>query len=112
MPKTIDATLQRIEEAHRLAEAVEVRPKGTALDFLRAVYRNADVPLPARMKAASIAIEYEHPRLAVTAMVDGKDFAAALDRAIERSGKARAPKLIEHRASPTIEHGRTPVTTA
>jgi hypothetical protein len=57
----------------------------TALKFLQTIYCNGEVPLPVRMKAAAIPIEYELPRLAVTAMVDGGDFAAQLDQAIERS---------------------------
>jgi len=37
------------------------------------------------MRAAAIAIEYELPRLAVTAQVNAGDFADQLERAIERS---------------------------
>ena len=77
--------------------------KMDALEFLGSVYQNVTVPLPVRMRAAQIAVEYERPRLAVTALVDGEDFAARLERAIERSALADAPtngmKLIE--AKPT-----------
>ena len=65
-----------------------------ALELLQAVYRNAEVPLSVRMRAASIALPYEKPKLAVTAMVSGEDFATMLDKAIERSGTAT--KQIEH----------------
>ena len=41
--------------------------------------------MPVRMKAAAIAIEYELPRLAVTATVNAGDFADQLEQAIERS---------------------------
>ena len=57
----------------------------TSLKFLQTIYRNPEVPLPVRMKAAAIAIEYELPRLAVTATVDGGVFAVQLDRAVARS---------------------------
>ena len=75
-----------------------------ALKFLRSVYQNVTVPLPVRMRAAQIAVEYERPRLAVTALVDGEDFASRLQRALDRSDKVRngadgGMKLIE--AKPT-----------
>ena len=84
----VDAALTKIEEARRRAEAIEC--KGDALAFLQAVYQCSEVSLHARMKAASIAIEYERPRLAVTASIEGKDFAALLDKAQERAAKVEA----------------------
>ena len=51
-----------------------------ALELLQAVYRNAEVPLSVRMRAASIALPFEKPKLAVTAMVSGESFAAMLDK--------------------------------
>jgi hypothetical protein len=59
----------------------------TSLKFLQTIYRNPEVPLSVRMKAAAIAIEYELPRLAVTATLNGADFAVQLDQAVERSRK-------------------------
>ena len=70
----------------------------TSLKFLQTIYRNPEVPLPVRMKAAAIAIEYELPRLAVTATVNAGDFAVQLDQAVERSRKV---SMIE--AKPMIE---------
>ena len=66
----------------------------SSFDFLRAVYRNNDLPLSVRMRAASIAIPFEHPKLAVIGHV-GEDgsFAERLERALVRSGV----KAIEHR---------------
>jgi hypothetical protein len=65
------------------------------LDFLRAVYLNEGLPLSVRMRAAIEAAPYCHPKIAVTAHIADTDtFAARLERAIARSGKA--PALIEH----------------
>jgi hypothetical protein len=69
-------------------DEVEVGPEPTSLDLLQAVYRNPDVPLPVRMRAAIAAAPYEHPRLSITANVEGKDIGLLLERAIERSLQA------------------------
>lgn len=81
------ANLERSPEVDELAMPAEA----SSLDFLRAVYRSPSQPMTRRMRAAQIAVEYEHPRLAVTAMVDGRAIGAALERALARSGK-----VIEH----------------
>jgi hypothetical protein len=75
--------LARIEAA----DEVEVDPKASSLDLLQAVYRNPDVPLSVRMRAAGMAIPYEFPKLSVVASVnDPEGFAERLERAIQRSG--------------------------
>jgi hypothetical protein len=71
-----------------------------ALEFLRSVYQHPKVPLPVRMRAAAVAIEFERPRLAVTALVNGDDFADRLDRAIARSAPT---KVIEAQTNRTVE---------
>jgi hypothetical protein len=60
----------------------------TSLDLLQAIYRSADQPLHRRMRAAIAALPHEHPKLAVTAQLDGKSFAAELEAARNRSGQA------------------------
>ena len=68
---------------------------------LQAVYRNTQQPLAVRMRAATIAIAYESPRLAVTAYLsNADDLASRLDKAILRS---RPPKIIEHRPEDSDE---------
>ena len=62
-------------------------PENGTLDLLRAVYRNPDVALMTRMRAAIAALQFEHPKLAVTAMVNEGDLADQLDRAIQASRK-------------------------
>ena len=68
-----------------------------------ALYRNPEVPLPVRMKAATIAIEYEFPRLAVTATVNAGDFADQLEKAVERSRMVEANPMIEANVSNTAD---------
>ena len=91
----VGATLARIEEAQRRAEAVPVPRQGTALDFLRAIYHNDELPLRTRMAAAVAALPFETPKLSATALVPmGEEFAKRLEKAIQRSREG--PKLIEH----------------
>jgi hypothetical protein len=43
-------------------EAIDLPASATSLDLLRAVYRNARLPLHARMRAAALALPHEHPQ--------------------------------------------------
>jgi hypothetical protein len=73
----------------------------TPLEFLEAVYSNEELPLPVRLRVAIEAAPYVHPKLSATAsVIMGDDFAARLERAIDRSNAAR---IIDHEpnASPT-----------
>jgi hypothetical protein len=70
-----------------------VSEKYDALGYLQSVYNNPMEPTSVRMRAASVALEFERPRLAVTAVLGSDDFAERLDRAIARS----SPKIIEAR---------------
>ena len=77
-------------------DSIELPPGALSLEFLQAIYRSATQPMARRLKAASIAIGYESPKLAVTAVVEGSDsLAARLNRAIERSARAEAYRLIQ-----------------
>ncbi|MBH5372193.1 hypothetical protein [Bradyrhizobium glycinis] len=62
----------------------------TSLDFLQAVYRDPCQPMHRRMRAAVAALPFEHPKLAVTAVVNTEGFAARLEAARERSEKVSA----------------------
>src|SRR5215475_10709471 len=76
-------------------ETIEVAPDGTSLDLLRAIYRRGDLPLSTRMRAATAALPHEHPKLAVTAVINEGDFAEQLEQAIKRSRKVIEAKPIE-----------------
>jgi hypothetical protein len=72
-----------------------------AIDYLRSVYQNPLQPDNVRMRAAAIAIEYELPRLAVTANINAGDFADRLDRAVEQSRRVIEAKPITNVSSDT-----------
>jgi hypothetical protein len=73
-------------------DAIELAPNGTSLDLLQQVYRNPSLPLMTRMRAATACLPHEHPKLAVTTVVNAGDFADQLEKAVERS---RRVTLIE-----------------
>lgn len=91
MVETVRAVMDRLEA--RRQEEVELSPNGTSLDLLQAVYRNKELPLPTRMRAASLAIPYECCRLGVSVVVNnGQDFASLLDARLKHFEQM---KLIE-----------------
>ena len=58
-----------------------------ALEYLQGIYNDATQSTSVRMRAAIECLPFEVPKLSATAIatMDGKSFAEALDRAIERS---------------------------
>ena len=79
-------------------DEIEIPPNGNSLDLLQAVYRRSDLPLTTRMRAAIAALNYELPRLAVTAQITDQDIATVLDRRIahyQELQRANGSKLIE-----------------
>jgi hypothetical protein len=99
-------TIKMIEDHQRRVavmngEGLELGPDANSLDFLQACYRNPSLPISTRMRAAGLALPFEKPKLAVTAVVNEvEDFAVALDRRIER---AREIRMLP-RPSPVNEH--------
>jgi hypothetical protein len=94
----IAEVLNRIEAE----QALTLGPEANSLDFLRAVYRNAALPLSTRMRAAQAALVHEVPKLSVQAVINNQDdFATRLDRCIERARETRMlppPNIVEHRS--------------
>jgi hypothetical protein len=88
-------------------EGLEVPPGATPLDFLSAIYRDSGQPMHRRMKAAIEAAPFVHPKLAVALTVDGNDFAARLEKALERSSKVAMRPVIE--AAPVVNHKPPPM---
>jgi hypothetical protein len=80
----VTEVLDRIETEPEITVSADANP----VDFLCAIYRSPAQPMHRRLRAAIEAAPYLHPKLSVTANVDGKDFALQLERAIERSGKS------------------------
>jgi len=68
-----------------------------ALDLLQMVYRGEFKATPQQMRAAIESLPYENPKLTAVAVghLTGEDFYNRLERAINRSDRA---KLIEARA--------------
>jgi hypothetical protein len=102
MSDRITEVLDRIE-AQQARMNVEGEPRN-ALEYVQDVYRGRRVADPWRMRAAIAALQFETPRLGViaTTNLNGEDFAAVLDRAIERSNGVREVKQIR-RALPKPE---------
>jgi len=92
----VDEMLNRIEQ-----QKVEPDlPEGImALPLLQMAYRGQVKLTPQQARAAIEALPYENPRLSATAIatMDGKSFAQALERAIERS---RGPLLLNSPTEP------------
>jgi hypothetical protein len=90
-------------EVTQAVERFELEPNATSLKFLQMIYRSPAVPLMTRMRAAMAAIQFEHPKLGVTAIVEAGDFADQLEQAIERSRRImiEAKPMIEANVSST-----------
>jgi hypothetical protein len=81
-------------------QEIEIPADGISLDLLKAVYRNNQLPLTTRMRAAIAALPFEVPKLAVTAVVLEQDFATLLDRRLKRIEEMKASAI---EATPVID---------
>jgi hypothetical protein len=107
MSERISEVLDRIE-AQQEQTPIELAPGETSLGFLQKIYRSVRHPMSRRMRAAIEALPHEHPRLGAvaTTSMNASDFAAMLDRAIARSGKASEIKQIEAKAIDVTPNAR------
>ncbi len=71
-------------------ELIDLAPDETSLSLLQKIYRSMKQPMSRRLRAAMGALPHEHPKLGAVATVsmNGNDFAAMLERAVERSRTA------------------------
>jgi hypothetical protein len=84
----------------------------SSLEFLQAVYRDDELPLHTRMRAAAMALPFEQPKLTAVAVINGDDFASRLEAAIRRSEAAQPQvdsKVIEVRPLPPAGPEPTPL---
>ena len=94
-------------------DRVEIPPNGTSLDLLQKVYRNSEIPLPIRMRAAGMALPHEHPRLMVQAQINEHSFAQLLEARLKRineierqAQKQIGPKVEVTKPSPRLADKR------
>ncbi|UGY27316.1 hypothetical protein HU675_0011455 [Bradyrhizobium septentrionale] len=78
-----------------VVDEIEVPAAASSLDFLRAVYADPNQPISRRIRCAVAALPFEHPKLAVTAVVSGEGFAAKLEEARARAAKAICFQKVE-----------------
>src|SRR5215831_18794075 len=79
----------------------EARVEANSLQFLQEVYRNPSVGLHIRMRAAMACLPFEHPKLAVTAVVSEQNFAEVLERRLKRIAELEATPI--NASKPEIE---------
>jgi len=98
------ADLRIVREEEQAKPSPPVGETETALDVLRAVYRDLTQPLTVRMRAAALALPFEAPKLsAAMSNMDPAAFAAQLERAIARSNAVRVlppPTIIDAEPAP------------
>jgi len=89
MLATVDTALVELEHEPAVPEGE------TSLQLLQAIYRDKRQPLNVRVRCAIEGLPFEVPKLSMTAVatMDGKSFAEALERALERSSKPYGPLL-------------------
>jgi hypothetical protein len=72
----------------------QVRPTELdALRYLQMIYRDPQLSTAVRMRAAGLALPFESPKLAVTAVVSEQDFATVLDRKLKRMARKEPTRL-------------------
>jgi hypothetical protein len=84
----------KIEPKPEEEDQLKLSSDATPLDGLRAIYTNGKIPLSTRLRAMTEAAPYVHPKLAVTASIEGKDFAALLGARLKKINGGHA-KVIE-----------------
>jgi hypothetical protein len=76
----------------------------SALALLQAIYKNSEVPLSTRMRAAALALPFESPRLTAVANISPEEFSDRLEKAIARSG-GMTPRTVDALPRPIAKGG-------
>jgi len=83
------------EEKKKKEQPFDLGPNALSIDFLRACYRNNDLPLPIRMRAAMACLPFEHPKLMVAAQITENSLAELLDRRLEKIKQLQSTPVID-----------------
>ncbi len=86
----------RLPEKAEMVDEITLPEGATSLHFMQAIYRDGRQPMTRRMRAAQIAIPFEHAKLEITLDSDG--FANVLEEAMVRLGKTIVIDAAGHKA--------------
>jgi hypothetical protein len=84
-----------LDSALRFDPPPEGPPAETSLALLQAVYRDPAMPLQTRMRAATVAIAYEHPKLSVAVTTNHHGMGKAIDHARAKLEAKRLPPAVD-----------------
>ncbi len=83
---SVHAALARVADEAEMVDEITLPEEATSLHFMQAIYRDSQQPMTRRMRAAQIAIAFEHPKLAVAVSLDSEGFAKRLEDMMQRRG--------------------------
>ena len=87
--KEIYRVMDEREEALRSVDPLGLGPNATSLDFHRAVYRSPSLPISTRQRSAIAALQYEHPRLSISAIIDERALLTGSNEPLSEQSKLR-----------------------
>jgi hypothetical protein len=97
MKELIDLTMSKLlgAEVEVIKDPLGLKPDATLMDFHEAVWRNPSLSIATRQRSGIALLQFLYPKLAVVGTVlDRPDMAQRLDKAIERTTKARTGQAI------------------
>ena len=83
------------DEVEVIRDPLGLKPDATLMDFHEAVWRNPSLSIATRQRSGIALLQFLYPKLAVVGTVlDRPDMAQRLDKAVERTMKARNGQAI------------------